>query len=199
MKQISMKRVLLYVPIVLFSLCTLAAQAQKKQKAPKLPTLYGFKVQDIDGKKFSLSSLKGKKVMIVNVASKCGNTPQYAKLQELYDKHKKTLVILGFPANNFGAQEPGTNAEVKEFCTATYGVTFPMMSKISVKGSDIAPLYQWLTTQSGNGVADAPVTWNFQKFLIDEQGHYVKTIAPNVSPLSDEILSWIENAEDCCP
>ncbi|GHU63307.1 glutathione peroxidase [Bacteroidia bacterium] len=167
------------------------AEAQTKQKAPNI---YGFTVKTIDGKKFSLSSLKGKKVLIVNVASKCGNTPQYAKLQELYEKYKsKKFVIIGFPANNFGAQEPGANEEIKEFCSSTYGVTFPMMSKISTKGDDISPIYKWLTTQAENGVADAPVTWNFQKFLIDEKGHWVKTIAPGESPLSEEIISWIEN------
>ncbi|MDR0863895.1 MAG: glutathione peroxidase [Candidatus Symbiothrix sp.] len=156
-------------------------------------TIYGFTVKTIAGEDFSLASLKGKKVMIVNVASKCGLTPQYAQLEELYKQYKDdNFVIIGFPANNFGAQEPGSNAEIQEFCTVNYGVTFPMMAKISVKGDDIAPLYRWLTTQAENGVADAEVGWNFQKFLIDEQGHWVKSIAPGDSPQSVEIIDWIE-------
>jgi glutathione peroxidase len=166
----------------------------KAQTTCSAPNLYGFTVKTIDGKDFALSSLKGKKVMIVNVASKCGLTPQYVLLQELYDQYKdKNFVIIGFPANNFGKQEPGTNKEIKEFCTANYGVTFQMMEKISVKGDDIAPLYKWLTTKAENGVGDAEVTWNFQKFLIDEEGHWVKSIAPKESPQSKEIISWIED------
>ncbi|GHT77032.1 hypothetical protein AGMMS50262_17050 [Bacteroidia bacterium] len=159
----------------------------------KTASVYDFTVKTIDGADFPLSKLKGKKVMIVNVASKCGLTPQYKQLQELYNKYKdKNFVIIGFPANNFGAQEPGSNAEIKEFCTANYGVTFPMMAKISVKGDDMSPLYQWLTEQSKNGVANAEVAWNFQKFLIDERGHWVKSIAPGDSPQSEEIIAWIE-------
>jgi glutathione peroxidase len=158
-----------------------------------VPTIYGFTVEDIDGNPFSFESLKGKKIIIVNVASKCGHTPQYAGLEELYRQYQdQNLAIVGFPANNFGAQEPGTNEEIKAFCTLNYGVTFPMMAKLSVKGDDMAPIYQWLTEKDKNGVADAVVTWNFQKFLIDEQGHWVKTIAPGVSPASEEITSWIE-------
>jgi glutathione peroxidase len=156
------------------------------------PTVYDFTVKTITGEDFPLSSLRGKKIMIVNVASKCGLTPQYAQLQELYERYKADgLVIIGFPANNFGAQEPGSNEEIQAFCTANYGVTFPMMAKISVKGEDIAPLYRWLTTKTENGVADAEVTWNFQKFLIDEQGRWMKSIAPKVSPKSEEIINWV--------
>jgi glutathione peroxidase len=154
---------------------------------------HDFTVKTIDGNEFPLSELKGKKVLVVNVASKCGLTPQYAALQELYTKYKDTgFTIIGFPANNFGAQEPGSNEEIKEFCTANYGVTFPVMEKISVKGDDIAPLYQWLTSKKENGVADAEVAWNFQKFLIDEDGNWVQTIEPKKSPISEEIISWIE-------
>jgi glutathione peroxidase len=158
------------------------------------PTLYDFTVKTIDGEDFSLSALKGKKIMIVNVASKCGLTPQYAQLQELYEQYKnKNFVIIGFPANNFGAQEPGSNEEIKDFCTANYGVTFPMMAKISVKGEDIAPLYRWLTMKAENGVADAEVTWNFQKFLIDEQGRWVQSVVPKDSPKSEEIMNWLDS------
>lgn len=156
-------------------------------------TLYDFKATTLDGAPFDLSSLKGKKVLVVNTASKCGNTPQYATLQKLYDTYKdRNFVIIGFPANNFGQQEPGTNAEIKEFCTKNYGVTFPMMSKISVKGDDIDPLYKWLTSKSLNGVVDAVVTWNFQKFMIDEQGKLAGFVSPKEKPDSEKIISWIE-------
>jgi glutathione peroxidase len=162
--------------------------------AQKADNIYGFKVKTIDGKDFSFSSLKGKKIMIVNVASKCGLTPQYAELQKLYDLYKdKNFIIVGFPANNFGSQEPGTNAEIKEFCTLNYGVTFPMMEKISVKGEDMAAVYQWLTKKENNKAGDAEVTWNFQKFLIDEKGQWVKSIPPQVKPMSEEIIAWIES------
>lgn len=164
----------------------LGASAQPK-------TLYDFKVTALDGQSFDLSSLKGKKVLVVNTASKCGLTPQYATLQKLYDDYKdRNFVIIGFPANNFMEQEPGTNAEIKEFCTKNYGVTFPMMSKISVKGQDIAPLYKWLTSKSLNGVFDAEVQWNFQKFMIDEQGKLVGFVPPKEKPNSEKITNWIE-------
>ncbi|MDR1555814.1 MAG: glutathione peroxidase [Tannerellaceae bacterium] len=154
---------------------------------------YDFTVQTIDGKTISLSEFKGKKVMVVNVASKCGLTPQYKQLQELYDTYGKgNFVILGFPANNFGQQEPGTNAEIQEFCTLNYGVGFPMMAKISVKGEDIAPLYAWLTQKSANGQQDAEVSWNFQKFLIDENGDWAGVFEPRTLPTAPEIIRWIE-------
>lgn len=155
-------------------------------------TFYTFKTTDIDGKPFDFASLKGKKVLIVNTASKCGNTPQYEKLQALYDQYKsKNFVIIGFPANNFMGQEPGSNKEIKEFCTSNYNVTFPMMNKISVKGKDIDPIYKWLTSKAENGVMDADVTWNFQKFMIDENGKLVGMVAPRESPQSQKILDWI--------
>jgi glutathione peroxidase len=182
-----MKKMMIFLACFLFA-CPLIAQDG---------TLYDFTVRTIDGKAFSLADFRGKKVLIVNVASKCGLTPQYAGLQALYEKYgDRNFVIVGFPANNFGAQEPGTNEEIKAFCTAGYGVTFPMMAKISVKGDDIAPLYRWLTAKEANGVADAEVSWNFQKFLIDEEGRWVKSVAPKESPLSDEIISWIEGKQD---
>jgi glutathione peroxidase len=156
-------------------------------------SFYDFTVKTIDGKDFSMGQLKGKKVMVVNVASQCGLTPQYEQLQKLYEKYEKNnFVIIGFPANNFMEQEPGTNQEIKEFCTSKYGVTFPMMEKISVKGEDIAPLYQWLTAKMKNGKEDAPVSWNFQKFLIDENGNWIKAIEPRTSPIDETIISWIE-------
>lgn len=175
------------ISVLLFITVVLLAFAQNKQK-----NLYDFTVIDIDGKKFDLSQFKGKKVMIVNVASKCGFTPQYELLQELYDEYKDTgFVIIGFPANNFKDQEPGSNKEIKEFCTLNYGVTFPMMEKISVAGNDQAPLYKWLTQKSENGKIDQEVTWNFQKFLIDKKGNLVDVVMPKESPKSKVILDWL--------
>ena len=167
--------------------CAISLEAQNK-------SFYDFTVKTIDGKDFPLSQLKGKKVLVVNVASKCGFTPQYAQLEELYEKYKDhNLVILGFPANNFLWQEPGTNDEIAKFCSLNYNVTFPMMAKISVKGKDKAPLYKWLTEKAENGKQDATVQWNFQKFMIDENGNWVGTVAPPKSPLSEEIVTWIED------
>ena len=156
-------------------------------------SFYDFKVKDIDGKEFDFSSLKGKKVMVVNTASLCGNTPQYEALENLYKEYgNQKFVIIGFPANNFGSQEPGTNAEIKTFCTSKYSVTFPMMSKISVKGDDMAPLYKWLTSKKLNRVKDSEVKWNFQKYLIDEKGNLVEVVDPKTKPNNEEILSWIK-------
>lgn len=156
-------------------------------------SFYDFKVKDIDGKDFDLSSLKGKKVLVVNTASKCGLTPQYKQLEELFKTYGgEKFTIIGFPANNFMQQEPGTNKEIAEFCEKNYGVTFRMMSKISVKGDDMAPLYQWLTSKSKNGVIDSEVKWNFQKYLIDESGHLVDVIDPRTKPDDEKIVSWIK-------
>lgn len=158
-------------------------------------SIYDYTVKDIDGNDFSFEDLKGKKVMIVNVASKCGLTGQYEQLEQVYKRYKGSgFVIIGFPANNFMKQEPGTDEEIKEFCTTTYGVTFPMMSKISVKGDDIAPIYQWLTQEELNGVENSSVKWNFQKYLIDEDGKLSHVIKPNVKPDNEKIISWIEGS-----
>ena len=155
-------------------------------------SVYDFTVKAIDGKVFNFSSLKGRKIMIVNTASECGYTPQYAQLEELYKKYGgEKFVIIGFPANNFGSQEPGTNAEIKAFCTKNYGVTFPMMEKISVKGDDTHPLYQWLTKKEWNGVLDSEVKWNFQKYLIDDKGNLVRMVPHKELPTSEEIISWL--------
>jgi glutathione peroxidase len=181
-----MKKIV-FATLLLFAL-TLNMNAQKNLKS-----FYDFTVTDINGKSFSMSSLKGKKVMVVNVASKCGYTPQYEQLQKLYDTYKdKNFVIVAFPANNFANQEPGTNAEIKEFCRVNYGITFPMMQKISVKGEDQAPIYRWLTQKSENGVLDQEVTWNFQKYLIDENGKLSAVYLPKISPLDEKIIAWIE-------
>lgn len=155
-------------------------------------SLYDFKAETLEGESFDFSALKGKKVLIVNTASKCGLTPQYKKLQELYEEFGgDDFAIVGFPANNFAKQEPGTNEEIKEFCEMNYGVSFQMMAKISVKGDDIHPVYKWLTNSSENGVLDAPVRWNFQKFLIDRNGQVVDFVAPKNGPKSKRILEWL--------
>ena len=173
--------------IIILTLMTAIANAQGKG------SFYDFRVTTIDGKPFDLSTLKGKKVLVVNTASKCGHTPQYAQLEELFKKYGAgNFTILGFPANDFLWQEPGTNAEIKEFCTVNYGVTFPMMAKISVKGKNMDPLYKWLTSKEENGVMDAPVKWNFQKFMIDENGHLVGMVPPGDLPTVDKIIHWIE-------
>jgi glutathione peroxidase len=152
---------------------------------------YDFKVKTLEGNEFDFSSLKGKKVMVVNVASKCGNTPQYKDLEALYEKYQGELVIIGFPANNFAGQEPGTASEIREFCTKNYGVTFPMMEKISVKGKDMHPVYKWLTSKDKNGVMDSEVTWNFQKYLIDEDGKLADVLNPKEKPGSEKTLTWL--------
>ena len=158
--------------------------------------MHDFTVTDIDGNEFNLATLKGKKVLVVNVASRCGLTPQYEELQKLYSTYQdKNFTVIGFPANNFMSQEPGTNEEIKEFCDSKYGVTFPMMSKISVKGDDMHPLYKWLTSKSANGVIDSEVSWNFQKYLIDENGNLVGFLKPAVKPLSDEVVNWVTKGQ----
>lgn len=152
---------------------------------------YNFKVKTLDGGEFNFNTLKGKKVMIVNTASKCGNTPQYKDLEELYQKYSGELIIIGFPANNFGSQEPGTATEIRKFCTDNYGITFPLMQKVSVKGDDMAPVYKWLTSKSENGFKDSEVKWNFQKYLIDENGKLVNVLDPQEKPNSDKVLMWL--------
>jgi glutathione peroxidase len=183
-----MKKTVLFSLMIATIMLTIPAYTQQ----PKL--FYDFRVKDIDGNPFDLMSLKGKKVLLVNTASKCGFTPQYADLEKLYEEYKnKNFVIIGFPANNFMGQEPGTNAEIKNFCSANYGVTFPMMSKISVKGRDIDPLYKWLTSKELNGVMDSEVGWNFQKYMIDEKGNLVDMVPSKDKPYSDKIVNWINN------
>ena len=150
-------------------------------------SIYDFKVEGLDGSTIDFSTFKGKKILIVNTASECGYTPQYEGLQKLYDTYKDKLVIVGFPANNFGGQEPGTNATIKEFCKKNYGVTFPMAAKISVKGDDMAPIYKYLTSKAENGVLDAVVGWNFGKFLLDEKGNLLQYFPSKVTPMSEEI------------
>jgi glutathione peroxidase len=154
--------------------------------------IYTFTLNSIDGQAAPLANYKGKVALVVNVASQCGYTPQYSALETTYEKYKdKGFVILGFPANNFGAQEPGTNEEIKTFCTRKYSVTFPMYSKISVKGADQAPLYAYLTKDAGPGIA-GEIKWNFTKFLVDRNGNVVQRFEPEVTPDSKEVIAAIE-------
>ncbi len=177
-----MKTLYIAVILLLVGVMSFAQQAN----------FHSFKTKTIDGKVFDLASLKGKKVLVVNTASKCGLTPQYKDLQELYLKYGgDKFVIIGFPANNFLSQEPGSNSEIKQFCTENYEVTFPMMQKISVKGDDIDPIYKWLTSKSLNGKMDAEVSWNFQKFMIDENGNFVDMASPRTKPSDEKIIKWI--------
>ena len=150
------------------------------------------KVKSIDGTEVDFSQFKGKKVLIVNTASECGYTPQYKELQALYETYKDKLVILGFPANNFGGQEPGTNEEIKKFCTQEYSVTFPMFEKISVAGDDMAPIYKWLTSKEQNGWNDETPKWNFNKYMLDENGNLIKYYSSKVKPMSEDIVSQLK-------
>ncbi|OGS76336.1 MAG: glutathione peroxidase [Candidatus Fluviicola riflensis] len=164
--------------------------------AVAIKTIFEFKVTDIKNTEFDFASLKGKKIMVVNTASECGLTPQYEQLQALYEKYKdQNFVIIGFPANNFMGQEPGNNEEIATFCKANYGVTFPMMSKISVKGKDMHPVYQFLTQKSQNGLEDSEVQWNFQKYLIGTDGKLVRVVSPKTLPNDASIISWIESKD----
>lgn len=156
--------------------------------------IYDYKVKNLVGEEYDFSKLKGKKIMIVNTASKCGLTPQYKQLQELYENYQnENFVIVGFPANNFMSQEPGTNEEIAAFCQENYGVTFPMMSKISVKGNDMHELYKFLTEKQLNGVEDSQVSWNFQKYLINESGELERVVSPQTLPTDESIINWIKN------
>ena len=178
------KNLLLFI---LFILTSFSVSAQSNY------SIYQFKVEDLSGNTFDFVSLKGKKILIVNTASKCGYTPQYEQLEAIYKKYKnQNFVIMGFPANNFMWQEPGTNAEIATFCRSKYGVSFPMMAKISVKGKDMHPIYQFLTQKKLNGVLDSKVEWNFQKYLINEKGQLEQVYMSGVKPNDDKITNWIE-------
>jgi len=154
----------------------------------EMASIYQFKVERIDGSEIHFEESKGKKLIVVNVASACGYTPQYQQLQELYTEFKDKLEIIGFPSNDFGAQEPGTNAEIKTFCTVNYGVSFPMAAKVKINEH---PLYQWLTKKSLNGKIDSEVAWNFQKYLIDENGQLVAVYPSSINPLDEKIIDWV--------
>ncbi|PCJ88169.1 MAG: glutathione peroxidase [Flavobacteriales bacterium] len=178
-----MKKTVTFICLFIF-ISTMNAQTK---------SFYDFTVETLDGEKFEFTQLKGKKVMVVNTASKCGLTPQYEGLEGLYKEYgSEEFTIIGFPANNFMGQEPGTNKEIAEFCQKNYGVSFPMMAKISVKGDDMHPIYQWLTSKELNGVENSSVKWNFQKYLIDEKGQLAEVIAPTTIPKSEKIINWIQ-------
>jgi len=185
--------ILILTSLVMFFSCGLKRETVLYEEQAGATSFHEFAVSDIHGNRFSMEDLRGKKIMVVNVASKCGLTPQYEGLEALYRTYSdRDFVIIGFPANNFMGQEPGTDEEILAFCTSTFDVTFPMMSKISVKGEDQHPVYTWLTSKSGNGVADSEVRWNFQKYLIDEEGKLVGVAWPRERPDSERIIKWIE-------
>lgn len=195
-----MKTIVPMAALLLLLSCQNQAQNQAQNNTTTMETqtpvtaqtIYQFKVTDLYGKVFDFATLKGKKILIVNTASECGLTPQYKDLEAIYKKYKDlNFVIVGFPANNFGSQEPGSNAEIAKFCEMNYGVTFPMMEKISVKGKEMHELYQFLTQKSKNGLQDSDVEWNFQKYLINEQGQLVKVLSPRVLPTDTAIVGWI--------
>lgn len=191
-----MKNIVLFVTILTLFSCQNQAQTNKKTMETQTPilteTIYQFKVTDLYGKQFDFASLKGKKILIVNTASECGLTPQYKDLEAIYEKYKDlNFVIVGFPANNFNSQEPGNNEQIAKFCKMNYGVTFPMMSKISVKGNDMHEVYKFLTQKSKNGLQDSEVEWNFQKYLINEKGELIKVLSPRVLPTDAAIVGWI--------
>ena len=159
-------------------------------------TIFQFIVKNLEGQDYDFNTLKGKKIMIVNTASKCGLTPQYKKLQSLYEKYgADDFIIIGFPANNFLRQEPGSNEEIIAFCEKNYGVTFPMMSKISVKGKDMHPLYKFLTQEDKNGIISSSVSWNFQKYLINPDGRLARVVSPRTQPDDPSVISWIKSNE----
>ena len=179
-----MKR--LFISLLIITTTVVNAQTMKE-------SIHQFKVTDLYGEEFDFSALKGKKIMVVNTASECGLTPQYEQLQEVYEKYKdQNFIIIGFPANNFGAQEPGSDEDIATFCKKNYGVTIPMMSKISVQGRDQHEVYQFLTQKSKNGLEDSEVIWNFQKYLIDENGFLAKVLHPKTLVTEDEVIKWIE-------
>lgn len=156
----------------------------------KVNSIHQFKVEGIDGTEINFQDFSGRKILVVNVASECGYTPQYAQLQEIYESFQDKLVIVGFPANNFGAQEPGTNSEIQTFCTKNYGVSFPLASKIDI---ETHPIYRWLTEKNKNGSLDSKVEWNFNKYLLDESGQLVKYLPSSVSPIDETILDWVNS------
>jgi glutathione peroxidase len=185
-----MKRIL-FILLAFVALST-SAQRTKKMLGKKDPhSIYQFSVPSIEGKTIDFSQYKGKKILVVNTASKCGYTRQYEGLEKLYKENKDNLVVIGFPANNFGQQEPGTDEEIQEFCKARFGVTFPLAKKVDVVGDNIHPLYKWLTSKEKNGVLDATIKWNFNKFLLDENGRLIKYFPSKVEPTGEEIAKYL--------
>lgn len=196
-----MRKNILYILLITAAVIGFAfviAPDSKTDDMKEKKEIFDIAVTTIDGDSITMEDFKGKKLMIVNVASKCGYTKQYEGLQKLYEKYGgEEFEIIGFPANNFMNQEPGTNEEIKEFCSLNYNVTFPMMAKISVKGKDKHPLYQWLTTKTLNGVADSKVKWNFQKYFVDASGNLVGMLSTQTKPDDKKIIDWLE--QDIAP
>lgn len=178
----------LLLTFLILPACCISCKAQTESSISPA-SIHQFKVLGLQGDTINFAQFKGKKILVVNTASKCGFTPQYKELEELYNKYKDKLVVVGFPANNFLHQEPGTNEEIASFCQKNYGVSFPMAAKISVKGKDEAPIYKWLTSKSENGVMNAKIKWNFNKFLLDENGIIMAYFPSSVTPLSEAIIS----------
>jgi glutathione peroxidase len=185
---------LILIAMTLFIFANFSFARVEDKENVNMNSIYDFTVKDIDGNDEKLEKFKGKVALIVNVASKCGFTNQYEGLQKIYSEYKdQGFVILGFPANNFMGQEPGTNEEIKQFCTLNYNVTFPMFSKISVKGKDIAPLYKYLTEKETNPEFAGKISWNFNKFLVDREGKIVARFGSRAKPESKEVITAIEN------
>ncbi len=174
---------LLVIMLSLFGFSKNKAQAK---------SIHNFKVEALDGSTIDFSKFKGKKILVVNTASECGFTPQYADLEKLYEAYKDKLVVVGFPANNFGGQEPGSNHEIATFCQRNYGVQFPMAAKISVKGDDIAPIYKFLTDKKENGVKNTKILWNFTKILLDEKGNVIDSFVSTTNPMSESITKYLK-------
>lgn len=191
-----MKNIFLIVlSFVLFlQSCTNQKTEISKAKTPELmsKTIYDYKVEGVDGKEINFADYKGKKILIVNTASECGFTPQYADLEKLSQEYKDKLVVVGFPANNFGGQEPGSNIEIGAFCQKNYGVTFPLAAKVSVKGDDIAPIFKYLTNKDLNGLKNTSILWNFTKFLVDENGKLIDTFVSTTKPTDNAITKYLK-------
>jgi glutathione peroxidase len=191
--KLTMKK--LFAAILILTSCgfnSISSRPDETEAPVNAPSIYDFKMKSITGEEISFDRYKGKKVLIVNVASKCGYTPQYEDLQKLHEQFGDKVIILGFPANNFASQEPGTNEEIATFCKTNYGVSFQMFEKVSVKGNDQSPLYEWLSTKELNGWNDQAPKWNFCKYLVNENGELVKFFASGVKPMSDEMLAAIQ-------
>jgi len=185
MKKLFLAPLLIILGIILY--------AFNMKKGLATSSIHQFKAKTIDGDVFDFSTLKGKKILIVNTASECGFTDQYKQLEEVFKKYKSTnFVVIGFPCNQFGGQEPGTNSDIKSFCSKNFGVTFLLMDKVNVKGDSICEIYKWLTKKEQNGVMSSLVTWNFQKYMIDEKGFLVDYVLPVQKPDCAKIVNWIE-------
>lgn len=191
-----MKKIFIFLlsVVTIIQSCAQKKSEISKEKTKELmgKTIYDFKVERLDGGEINFADYKGKKILVVNTASECGFTPQYADLEKVYEEYKDKLVIVGFPANNFGGQEPGTNKEISTFCQKNYGVTFPMAAKVSVKGDDTAPIFKYLTEKELNGVKNSDILWNFTKFLLDENGKLIDSFVSSTKPTDDAIVKYLK-------